>query len=76
VKNLTITLPEELSRKAKIFAAERNTSVSKYVGELLGERLRAESGYQLAMERWQHRQPSVLNASHSPYPQRKDLYDR
>lgn len=34
-KNITLTMPEELVRRARIMAAERGTSVSVLVAELL-----------------------------------------
>ncbi|PWJ25515.1 hypothetical protein ATK17_1645 [Branchiibius hedensis] len=34
-RNLTVSLPEELVRKAKIIAAERDTSVSALLAELV-----------------------------------------
>jgi len=34
-KNITLSLPEELVRRAKVLAAQRDTSVSALVGELL-----------------------------------------
>jgi plasmid stability protein len=37
VKNLTVSLPEEIYRRARIKAAERNTSVSALVREFLME---------------------------------------
>lgn len=34
-KNITLSMPEEVVRRAKVLAAERDTSVSALVGELL-----------------------------------------
>lgn len=34
-RNLTLTLPDELVRRAKVLAAQRDTSVSALVGSLL-----------------------------------------
>lgn len=38
-RNLTLSLPDELVRKAKVLAAQRDTSVSTLVGELLTREL-------------------------------------
>jgi len=46
-----------VARWARIRAAERNTSVSRLVGELLKEEMRAEKGYRQAMERFLARKP-------------------
>jgi plasmid stability protein len=76
VKNVTITLPDELAHRAKVFAAEHNTSVSRYVGALLAERLEAEQGYRDALAKWRTRKPLVLNEGRLPYPSRDSLYER
>jgi hypothetical protein len=34
-RNITLSLPDDLVRKAKVLAAQRDTSVSALVGELL-----------------------------------------
>jgi plasmid stability protein len=38
MKNVTITLDEEVARWARILAAEHNKSVSRLVGEMLREK--------------------------------------
>ncbi len=76
MKNVTISLPDELAHRAKVFAAEHNTSVSKYVGRLLSERLEAEQGYVMAMDRWQAKKPMLLNEAGVKYPARDSLYER
>jgi len=76
MKNVTISLPDALAHRAKVFAAEQNTSVSRYVGSLLTERLEAEQGYRDALAKWKTRKPMVLNESRLPYPSRDSLYER
>jgi hypothetical protein len=49
-RNITLTLPESLVRKARIMAAERDTSVSALVGELLEQASGAGGDYQMAWE--------------------------
>ena len=36
-RNITLSLPEDLVRRAKVLAAQRDTSVSALVGELLSQ---------------------------------------
>lgn len=36
-RNITLSLPEEVVRQAKVLAAQRDTSVSALVSELLGQ---------------------------------------
>jgi plasmid stability protein len=76
MKNVTITLDEEVARWARIRAAERNTSVSRLVGELLKEEMQAEKGYRQAMERYLARKPKMLKKPTERYPKREELYDR
>lgn len=47
-KNITLTMPEELLRRAKVIAAQRDTSVSGLVAELLRQLTRPESDYATA----------------------------
>jgi plasmid stability protein len=75
MKNLTITVDEDVARWAKVFAARHDTSVSKIVGELLREKMRQEEGYRSAMERYLSRPPTALKAS-GRYPKREELYAR
>jgi len=45
VKNVTISIPEEVYRRARIKAAERNTSVSAMVRDFLKETAASESDF-------------------------------
>jgi hypothetical protein len=47
MRNLTLTMPEELVRRAKIAAAERDTSVSALVAEYFEALVQQEDGYDL-----------------------------
>ena len=55
VRNVTITLTPEVARWARIKAAERDTSVSRYVGELLEERMQDDLRYDTAMAQYLQR---------------------
>jgi hypothetical protein len=76
MKNVTITLEEEVAHWARIMAAEQNTSVSRLVGELLREKMIAEQNYQLAMQQYLSRPPNVLKSPEEKLPAREELYDR
>ena len=45
MKNVTITLDDEVAHWARIRAAEKNTSVSRLVGNLLKEKMQEETDY-------------------------------
>ena len=76
VKNVTVTLDEEVARWVRVYAAERDTSVSRVLGELLRERMLEQRGYQPAMNAFMRRKPRVLKKKGHRYPRREDLHDR
>ena len=75
MKNVTITLEEEVARWARVWAAEHNTSVSRFVGRLLRQRMIEERGYQDAMRQYLDRQPQPLKHT-GKYPARRELHER
>lgn len=77
-RNLTISLPESLIRKAKSDSAREGVSMNAYIQEAVEERLKARSGYLAAMRR----QLKDLEAGHDlgtrgkiPYT-RDELHER
>ncbi len=52
LRNMTITVSEELARWARKKAAEENTSVSKLVGRMLENQMRMTDEYWRAYDRW------------------------
>ena len=76
MKNVTITLDEEVARWARIQAAERNTSVSRLVGEMLREKMFAEKRYQMAMDQYLSQPSRELKDPAAKYPTREELYGR
>ena len=43
MKNVTVTLPEDLAIAARVAAARENKSLSRFIADLLAERCRASS---------------------------------
>lgn len=76
MKNVTITLDEEVARWVRVYAAERDTSVSRLVGELLREEMLSKDNYETAMDRYLSRAPLVLKKKSARYPGREKLHDR
>ena len=76
MKNVTITLKEEVARWARIKAAEKNTSVSRLLGEILQERMQEEESYRLAMEQYLAQGPQPLKNAGQRYPRREELHER
>ena len=50
-RNITLSLPEEVLREAKVVAARRGTSVSALLAGALSELVQHENGYAVARER-------------------------
>jgi plasmid stability protein len=76
MRNVTITLDEEVARWARIRAAEHNTSVSRLVGEMLREKMLQEKTYQMAMQQFLSQSPQTLKQPGTKYPSREELYGR
>jgi plasmid stability protein len=76
MKNVTITLDEEVARWARIRAAEHNTSVSRLVGEMLREKMIEEKTYQMSMQQFLSQAPRMLKEPGAKYPSREELYGR
>ena len=61
----------------RVRAAERNTSMSRYVGELLREQMAHEDEYERARRAYfADRTEMGLRDSPGEYPKREGLYDR
>lgn len=69
-------MEEEVARWVRIRAAERNTSVSRLVGEMLKEKMQEEENYRLTMEHFLAQRPQVLRKAGESLPKREELYDR
>ena len=49
MKNVTVTMEDQVADWARMEAARRNTSVSRLIGELLAEKMRHDDSYERAM---------------------------
>jgi hypothetical protein len=76
MRNVTITLNDEVARWARVWAAEHDTSVSKVVGEMLHERMVEERAYETSMRAFLGRKPKMLKEAGATYPSRGDLHER
>lgn len=76
-RNITISLPADLVRAARIFAAERDTTLNSLLREMLEEKLKKEGRMRAAVERM------LEIAEHGPRShvdptsfRREELYER
>ena len=74
LRNVTVTLEEEVARWARVEAAQKETSVSRYLGDLLRERMLEESAYEGAMRRALARKPFLKTDGR--YLSREEAHDR
>ena len=76
MKNITITLPENVAQWLQVKAAENERSVSKWLAELLESMQRQEDEYEIAMKRFLARKPRKIEWIDGRKPTREELYDR
>lgn len=74
MKNVTISLEDDVALWVRVLAARRDTSVSRLVGELLKEKMAQEDAYERAREDYLAQAPYIRSAG--GYPQREALHDR
>jgi hypothetical protein len=74
LRNVTITLEEELARWARIEAAREDTSISQMVSEMLKRRMRETGNYERSMRRFLARKPFPKTGGR--YPTREEIYAR
>jgi hypothetical protein len=76
LKNITITLPREIAKWARVYAAERDTSVSGMLGDMLRDKMDSESSYSRSMERFLSKRPRALRNEGERLPERDELHER
>lgn len=76
MKNVTITLEEEVVRWARIRAAEEDTSLSRLVGRMLRDTMNEEKMYRRSMHHFLAKSPQVLRNAGESYPSRDELHER
>jgi hypothetical protein len=74
LRNVTVTLEEDVARWARLEAARKDTSVSRLLGEILKERMLDQDVYELAMRRALARKPFLKTDGR--YLSREVAHDR
>ncbi|MCK6527880.1 DUF6364 family protein [Myxococcota bacterium] len=75
MKDITISVDENVARWAKVWAAQHDSSISKLVGELLKKCMIEESGYDEAMRDF-FDSPGWSFHESPRYPTRDEVHDR
>ncbi len=76
LRNVTVTLDEKTARWARIEAAERDTSVSRLIGEMLKERMDRSEEYDVARARYFSQDPGIHRRPGQRFPTREELHER
>jgi hypothetical protein len=76
MKNVTITVDAETAAWARVHAAQRNVSLSRFVGGILHQHMRESGEYERAMRQWFAEKPLKLKGPAERYATRDELYDR
>lgn len=74
LRNITVTLEEEVAHWARLEAARKETSVSRLLGSMLKDRMLEEDGYERAMRRALGRKPFLKTDGR--YLSREEAHDR
>ena len=74
LRNVTVTLDEEVARWARVEAAGEAMSVSRFLGELLRQRMLEKDGYERAMRRALVRKHFLK--TEGQYLSREEVHDR
>jgi hypothetical protein len=74
LRNVTVSLEENVARWARLEAARRETSVSRLLGEILKERMLAKDSYERAMRKSLAREPFLKTDGR--YLSREEVHDR
>ena len=76
MKNLTVSLDDETYRRARIIAAERDTSVSALVKQFLTKLASGESEFERLKRLEEETRAKITKFSASENLPRDELYDR
>jgi len=75
MKNMTLSLPDDVARWTRVWAAEHDMSASTMLSTVLEQRMRASGQYERAMASFLKRKPVRLKRQGS-YPTREAVHER
>ena len=75
MRNLTVSVDDQVARWARVAAAQRDMSVSRFVGDVLRAMMQQEEDYEAAMQRDLARKAKRLKPRNAKYPGRDELHD-
>lgn len=75
MKNITISLDDQTAAVVRVEAAKEGKSLSRWIGDVLRQRLSESREYDAAMQAYLARPPFELQPG-TRLPKRDELYDR
>lgn len=75
LRNVTVTLPEEVAHWARRKAADENISLSKLIAKILSQQMRLSDEYWEAFEQWK-RLEAIEGIDAAGRPSREELHAR
>jgi hypothetical protein len=75
MKNITITLPDQVARWARVWAARNERSLSGMISNLVRQQMQLEDDYEQAMRNYLAEPPLKLKKK-GRYPSRDEIHDR
>jgi hypothetical protein len=76
LRNITITLEESIARWARIEAARKDTSVSRFLAGILKDQMGAKDQYESAAQQALNREPFLDSRGPGPYLSRDEAHAR
>jgi len=76
MRNVTLSLKENVARWARVKAAEQDKSLSRFLTDLLEVQMKHESDYAAAHERFKQGKPFPFREPGEKLPTRDEIYDR
>jgi hypothetical protein len=73
---VTISLDDDLARWARVRAAENDTSLSRFIADILERERCSDGAYERAFAEWLAEDAVPLGSADVRYPSREELYDR
>lgn len=75
MKNVTVTMPDDVAQWARVHAAKQGMSVSRMISKVVERLMRESETYDVAMHRYLSRERGELGGA-AGYPGREQLHDR
>lgn len=76
MRDVTVSLDDETASWVRTEAARRDTSLSRFVGDILREQMTRPDDFERARQSYLSRASVPLGAPGRPYPTRGELYQR